>query len=193
MLAAIKVKRVSFLFLATALFALLSPLPARSENVGPFGFGVGTDTFTAIKSDLDNYRCDYDDLSAITLGKLAICPSQNFNFDGLTGSVTLVFDEDEKLSAISMNILKSRDLNNSRFDIILKSLTSKYKLVRKNKPFVGDTSAILKKGDVNISFEAPHMSFEMSLVYSTDTFDKKLKTYNNNRQQERNAIQRNQL
>jgi hypothetical protein len=58
---------------------------------------------------------------------------------------------------------------------ICKALAGKYKLVRKNQPFVGDAQATFRQGDSSIELDAPHLSFSMTLSYMTNTLQKAFK------------------
>lgn len=160
--------RKSFLLLAVSFIFIFPNMPAaKSENVGPFGLDVGKDTFEILKKAFDESNCDYSQNSAITSGKLVVCPSRSFDFDGITDDVIFIFSKDNKLDAVLLTISKNN------FESILSSLSSKYKVIEKHQQFVGDAYAKLRGGNINIFLQAPHLSFEMSLIYSTDDFDKK--------------------
>ena len=180
--------RSLFLLLAVSFIFIFPNMSiAKDKNVGPFGMNVGKDTFGALKNEFDEYNCNYNQYSAITSGVLVRCSSRNFDFDDLLGDVLLIFDDDNKLDAAVLTISKHK------FDNILSSLSSKYKVIEKHKQFVGDAYAKLKGGNINIVLQAPHLSFEMSLIYSTDNFDKKLKEYTQQEQQEQKSKQRKNL
>ena len=53
----------------------------------------------------------------------------------------------------------------SKFNDIFNSLSSKYKLINKKIPFVGDKEAKFIDGNTEITLNAPHMSFNMDLYY----------------------------
>ena len=56
--------------------------------------------------------------------------------------------------------------NHGRFSHIYGILNNKYKLVKKETPFVGDQIATFKDGDTEITLSAPHMGhFKIHLNY----------------------------
>ena len=183
----LKMRNLFLLLAVSFIFIFPNTSLAKDENVGPFGLNVGKDTFDTLKNEFDEYNCDYNQHSAITLGVLVKCSSRNFDFDGLLGDVLLIFSDDNRLDAAVLAISKHK------FDSILSSLSSKYKIIQKHKQFVGDAYAKLKGGNINIVLQAPHLSFEMSLIYSTDNFDKKLKKHTQQEQQEQKSKQRKKL
>ena len=57
-------------------------------------------------------------------------------------------------------------MNHGRFSHIYGILNNKYKLVKKETPFVGDQIATFKDGDTEITLSAPHMGhFKVHLNY----------------------------
>lgn len=58
------------------------------------------------------------------------------------------------------------------FDRIYQNLAEKYSLVRKDVPFVGDKYVRFEQGDTIIEIDAPHMSFDMAVIYMTADFKK---------------------
>ena len=82
--------------------------------------------------------------------------------------VWFVFDEREVLVGVQMTMAKND------FDHVYQNLAGKYRLVRKDIPFVGNKSARFQQGDIVIDFNAPHMSFEMEVVYRTIGFEKQV-------------------
>ena len=180
------IKKISSVILATALLSFSAPMPAWSENVGPFGFEVGEDKFEGINDRLDRYYCKYG-ISEITSGKIAVCPSKKFDLDGLPkhNKVIFIFNEDSTLICISMVLFDN-------FDIILSSLSSKYEIVL-NKDGLIENHAILKSGNVNIYLNNNFKQSGIELIYSTDEFDKKIKNYNEKKQKDKINKQVNQL
>ena len=90
-----------------------------------------------------------------------------FDIGGLQ-DVWFVFDEREVLVGVQMTMAKND------FDHVYQNLAGKYRLVRKDIPFVGNKSARFQQGDIVIDFNAPHMSFEMEVVYRTIGFEKQV-------------------
>ena len=84
----------------------------------------------------------------------------NLGLEGLTTS-RFGFSADKRLQMVILTMGKHR------FDPVLQTLRKKYTYVSGNRPFVGDRDALLRSGDVEIVLAAPHMSFEMHVIYST--------------------------
>ena len=200
------IKKNSSVFLVTAFLSFFFPIPAWSEGVGPFGFDVGKDQFEDIKGRLDGYGCDYSKTTAITSGKIAVCPSGKFDLKELTNDVLFVFSYDGVLEAVSMNV---SIYSLSEVKPIYLNLCSKYRLIKTNIP-QGDLSlpshaylnaefqsAPYSNENVNLllDYDYTRMSGEgkMHLMYSTDRFREKHKSYTERLQQEKDAKQKGQL
>ena len=65
------------------------------------------------------------------------------------------------------------ELSKDKFDETYKMLSSKYKVLSSELPFVGDKYAKLQDGDCHILINAPHMSFTTSVMYTTKDFENK--------------------
>ena len=62
------------------------------------------------------------------------------------------------------------DIKKSRFGEVANALGSKYKLVKQDRPFVGNQYARYSAPDTVIELDAPHMGFDMQLRYMTTAF-----------------------
>ena len=62
-------------------------------------------------------------------------------------------------------------LDKRRYAELKKVLASEYRLVSDRAPFVGDQKARFRKGAVTITADAPHLSFDMSIIYAHDKFE----------------------
>lgn len=175
------------LFLFVIMLYFPTQVFATDENIGPFSLGIGKTQFDDIKQTLDAWDCDYNATSNITNGIFASCPAKSFEFNGLVGNVIFIFDDKKTLDAASLTMRK--DI----FDSIITSLKAKYKLVKHQRPFVGNAYAKFVKNQVNIAVDAPHMSFEMSVIYSTESFDKRLVQMQQDEQQQKKKRQQDQL
>lgn len=76
--------------------------------------------------------------------------------------MTIIFDTTGLLIAVITTLPKSK------FDYLNQTLGGKYKRVSQNIPFVGNKSVTYRDGGTEITLEAPHMSFEMSMNYIRD-------------------------
>ena len=61
-------------------------------------------------------------------------------------------------------------LHRTRYVEIVDSLKAKYRLIEEVRPFVGNRQARFLSGEVEINATSPHMSFEMSVTYTTVAF-----------------------
>lgn len=98
-----------------------------------------------------------------------------WNIQGLKKTV-LIFDKQNKLAVITMTI------NKKHFKRVLGFLESKYTLVNKKVPFIGNRYALLQHEGVLMEIVSPHMAFDMDVIYSTKAFDN---TYRRIRNEER--------
>lgn len=121
----------------------------------PFGLEIGKTTIKELK---EKYKVTDAGENKFSGGKMySIKPSQ-IDFEGLQG-VTTIFSNDGKLLAVLTTLPKNK------FDYLYDSLGKKYKLTAKEIPFVGNKSATYLDGNTEISLDAPHLSFEMSMNY----------------------------
>lgn len=105
-------------------------------------------------------------VSEATNGEVLEIPPKAVKFDGLKYLLILLNDKN-KVTAVFLNI------DRRKFDFVNASLSSKYKLIRQKKPFVGDKYADYRNGDDIVTLNSPHMSFDMELLYmQKDTFEK---------------------
>jgi len=154
-------KKISSVLLATALLSFSAPMPARSENVGPFGFDVGKDKFEDIKDRLDDCGCDYSKTTAITSGKIAVCKTALFDPTWGKSDVLFIFSNDDTLEAISI-----KNFNLTPYKIVA-TLSWKY-----TADYLAETSRF-RSGNVTIDFN----SNSSELLYFTDAFGQKTERY----------------
>ncbi len=133
---------------------LFSPFIGRCDPA-PFGLELGKATIKDVRA---KYTAKNSGINKYSKGEMYELDVSQINFDGLQ-SATAIFSQDGKLVAVLTT------LPNERFDYVLNGLASKYKLVSKQIPFVGDKSAKFVDGNTEISLTAPHMSFEMGMNY----------------------------
>lgn len=123
-----------------------------------FNMELGKTTETQLKS---MYNVQHTGTNKYSDGNMYSVPASAINFDGLQ-KVTTIFDTSGVLIAVLTTLPKSK------FDYLNKTLGGKYKRVNQNIPFVGNKSATYRDGGTEITLEAPHMSFEMSMNYIRD-------------------------
>jgi hypothetical protein len=160
--------------LLTLLVAVVT-IPAYGANAAPLGMEVGVATLAQVKQQMGSKTKLVDaGMSKFTGGRMLESEGQGLEVEGLS-AITWVFDANEKLAGVIMHLPKQDgfgDLQNGFFKKTLNTLASKYKLVEKRVPFVGDAYAKLKQDDSIIEIEAPHMSLKMELRYMTNDLKK---------------------
>jgi hypothetical protein len=153
-------------FICTVLLILLSfSSNSFAQNAAPFGLELGVATYAQVKQQVG----DKTDLADAGTNKFSGGKMLGGNGDGLgmavLSEVTFIFDRADKLAGVMMTLPKDS------FKPTLKALSAKYKLVNSVVPFVGNASAKLKQGDSIIKLDAPHLSFEMQVLYLTDSLN----------------------
>lgn len=123
-----------------------------------FNMELGKTTEAQLKS---MYNVQHTGTNKYSDGNMYSVPASAINFDGLQ-KVTTIFDTSGVLIAVLTTLPKSK------FDYLNQTLGGKYKRVNQNIPFVGNKSATYRDGGTEITLEAPHMSFEMSMNYIRD-------------------------
>lgn len=143
------------------LTALLTMSPMLAwANASAFGLTLGKTTEAELSAQ---YKATKEGVNKYSQGPMYLIPPSQVNFDGVK-EFRVVFDQGGKLVAILAT------LNKSRFAEVNSMLKGKYKLVKQNIPFVGDSSATYKQGNTQINLNAPHLSFDMTLHYLNDDF-----------------------
>ncbi len=160
----------------------LSPL-LLSANPKPFDLEINKSNIV----DLNNkYSNEYIGMNQYSEGKMFKINVNELQFDGLEEAIA-IYSKDEVLKAILLKLPKSR------FDYVFKSLESKYKIVNKKIPFVGDKSAKFIDDTTDIVIDAPHLNFTMSLEYINQDLYKSFKKTLNQNEEEKKKKERSQL
>ena len=123
-----------------------------------FGMELGQMTENDLKS---MYTVKHKGVNKYSNGNMYSVPVSNIKFEGLQ-EVTTIFNRDGKLIAVLTTLPKSK------FDYLNQAIGSKYTLVSKKIPFVGNKNATYRNGVTEISLNAPHMDFNMSMNYIND-------------------------
>jgi hypothetical protein len=110
----------------------------------------------------------------------------DLNFEGLKEAM-LIFSTEDKLLAVLLKLPKNK------FNSIYESLNSKYKLLKKEIPFVGDKEAKFLDGNTEVTLNAPHMSFDMDLHYINKDLWKVYKKIQQKEQEEKSKKESSQL
>jgi len=120
-----------------------------------FGMEIGKMTEKELKS---TYSVNHIGTNKYSNGNMYSVPASSINFEGLQ-EVTTIFSTDGKLVAVLTTLPKSK------FDYLNNALGGKYKLISQQIPFVGDKKATYRDGATEITLDAPHLSFKMSMNY----------------------------
>ncbi|MGX9456187.1 hypothetical protein ACWU37_03850 [Photobacterium damselae subsp. damselae] len=139
---------------------MLLVTPFAYSNPSVFGLTLGQTSEQVLQ---EKYHATLSGKNNYSHGNMYSIPVDEVNFEGVS-EITVIFDKDKKLSAVFVSLPKSQ------FDYTMKILDKKYKIVRKDIPFVGDKLAIYKNGESEVMLNSPHLSFEALLVYRTNVF-----------------------
>ncbi len=144
-----------------------------------FGMELGKMTEKDLKA---MYNVNHTGTNKYSNGNMYSVPVSSINFEGLK-KVTTIFSTDGKLVAVLTSLPKSK------FDYLNKALSGKYKLVSQKIPFVGNKKATYRDGSTEITLDAPHMGFVMSMNYIRDDLTQ---AFNRQSQAEARKKQRNE-
>jgi len=136
--------------------------PLHAADIAPLGFVLEKTTYLeALKAQPALKDIGVNKFSQ---GKMLNADGEHWSLKGLN-NVTLIFNKNDRLTAVLMN------LNKSRFDALLSHLSEKYQSTYKNIPFVGNKQVTFLHDGIEIDVVAPHLSFEMSVTYGTAAFN----------------------
>ncbi|PSX10483.1 hypothetical protein [Photobacterium angustum] len=160
---------------------LLLLLTSSSVYAAPtiFGMTLGEMSEKELKA---KYNVNLTGKNKYSEGNMYSVPVSSINFEGLQ-EVTAIFSSDGKLLAVLTSFPKDK------FDYLKNTLGGKYKLVSKQIPFVGNKKATFRDGVTEISLNAPHLSFTMSMNYINDDL---MKAFNSKSQSEAKEKQQNE-
>lgn len=164
---------------------------AFAANAAPFDQEIGVVKCPdVIKNLSDRVTFESNGLNKYTGGEMYLGNADKLGFSGAK-AILLICDKNTTLSA--MQITLSKDSTDGGFDRYNKMLKSKYKLVKLINPFVGDKMATYTKNDSTIMMIAPHMSFDMTITYSTKQLMQKVDAVNKQEDKSKFKQQQNSL
>jgi len=180
-----KTLAILFVLISTTSTALAGNAPAR-----PLGYTLGKSTYDEVKRDLSAKTTVRDNgINKYTHGPM-LAADGDLDLENLK-EADLIFGQDKRLAAVLLTFNKlPLDAN---FDPLFQLLASKYTLVEKHIPFVGNKTAKFRQGDVLIDLESVHLSFTIQVVYRTTAFDQLYKKQNQLEQKQQSGQQRNNL
>ncbi|MFT5759698.1 MAG: hypothetical protein ACI9LM_004465 [Alteromonadaceae bacterium] len=123
-----------------------------------FGMELGEMTEKDLKS---KYSVNHTGTNKYSNGNMYSVPVSSINFEGLK-EVTTIFNTEGKLVAVLTSLPKNK------FNYLNETLGGKYKLISQKIPFVGNKKATYRDGETEITLNAPHMGFDMSMNYVND-------------------------
>lgn len=126
----------------------------------PFGLEMGKATVDDLKA---KYSAELTGVNKYSLGPMYQLRPGQLGVSGLQ-KATAIFDSGNKLVAVLTEMPKSK------FDQMHQALSSKYRVVSKQIPFVGNKKVVMEDGETEITLDAPHMSFEMEMNYINKSF-----------------------
>ncbi|MDY3124034.1 MAG: hypothetical protein SOW21_06605 [[Actinobacillus] rossii] len=148
-----------------ALMLSLSSLAFADPVV--FNMELGKTTEQEVK---DMYETTEDGVNRYSKGNQYFISPQAIDIEDLN-SLLVIFDEKGILTAVISKFQETDNMNHKKFEHFFGILQSKYKLVKKQKPFVGDRYGKFRNGDTEILLEAPHMGgFQVNLIYERKEF-----------------------
>ena len=130
---------------ATAVFA----------DPAPFGLEIGKATVADAEKMYSIEKIGINEFFNGTVYRVAV---NQIDFEGLK-ELRLVFNKKGALSIVHATLPKSQ------FKSIHHSLSKKYKVVKQEIPFVGDSFVQYVNGSTKILLNAPHLSFDMTMQY----------------------------
>ena len=149
--------------LAVAMLFVFMPVAPVAAATSPLGFTLGQTTQGDVEHSLPRDRIKKVSPTQTGGSHFEIDPAA-FDLDGLE-KVTLVFDTDQRLVSVLLTIAKGR------FRDVLSDLRSKYSGESQDiNNFMQNGKAMFRSGDDWIFFNAPHLSFSLTLTYATDKF-----------------------
>ncbi|VAW71886.1 hypothetical protein MNBD_GAMMA12-1817 [hydrothermal vent metagenome] len=153
-------------------------------DVQSLGFTLGKTDYKTVTQQAPSLKDG--GINKYSNGKMLKGMSKQFKIQGLKDTL-FIFDKQEKLAVIMMTF------NKHQFDTVFGYLKSKYALQSKRIPFVGSKRAVFKKEDVKIKMNAPHLSFDMDVMYLTDKFDRDYKRIQRLEQRQKNKREQSQF
>lgn len=151
------------------LAAMYAATPAYAGNAAPLGLELNVATRQAVQKEIGS-RARLQDMgvNSYSEGRQLNSDGNGLGVDGVK-EIAFIFDKNDKLAAVIMTFPKDA------FKETLRTLSEKYKVIERRVPFVGDAYAKFRQGDSIIEMNAPHLSFDMTLMYITSNLDAQAK------------------
>lgn len=137
-----------------------------------FKMELGKTTEAEVK---EMYNLESDGVNRYSNGNQYYIDPTQLDLEDLK-STFVIFDEKGILVYVSSEFnsipsIEGSKVRYKKFDYLYKILASKYKLVKKERPFVGEQYAKFKDGNSEIELSEPHMDgFKIDLRYARKEF-----------------------
>lgn len=169
------------------LLALANPAFAAA-SAQLLGYTLGEATHDQVRASLQERGANPTSRGTSTHsgGPMLDASGRALGLEGLQ-SALLLFDVEQRLSGGLLT------MNKSRYDAVVQALKGKYTMIREDRPFVGNRRAEFRAGDVLVTVDAPHMSFEMTVLYRTTAVQKSMDRANEADAERRRQTDRDQF
>lgn len=155
----------------TTIFATIFSSYALA-NPKIFNMEIGKTTEQEVK---EMYGTKSDGKNMYSDGNQYYIDPRDIEMDDLVSSL-VIFDDKGVLVGVISTFSETDPMKHQKFEYLYSILESKYKLVKKQKPFVGDRYAKFKDGNVEILLDSKHMGgFKVNLEYATSDLLKSFK------------------
>jgi hypothetical protein len=141
---------------------LTAAKPAAANGAQVLGYAVGQSTYEDVMTSLKERGAIPRDKGASVHagGSMLEASGHGLGVEGLQ-SALMIFDTRNRLAGGLLTLHKSR------YDAVVQALKEKYTFVREVRPFVGNRVAEFRASGALITVDAPHLSFEMTVLYRT--------------------------
>lgn len=168
-----------------------TPAIAAKGPPAPLGFAIGQATMRDVQSELKKKTTvERAGESRFSHGPVLVADGHGLGLDNLR-VITMAFNQDNRLVAMVM-VFDKVGLGEN-FDPLYRQLASKYPVIQKRLPFVGNKFVQFQQDDVLIELEAPHLGWDINLTYKTREFDDAAKRQRKREQQQKSDSERKQL
>lgn len=150
--------------IASVLVLAAAQTAFAGNNAAPLGVELGVASYDQVKQNLGKKtRLSDAGTNAYSDGPMLKGSGEGLEIDGLQ-EITFIFDKANRLAGVVMTLPKG-GMGSENVKQIVGMLSKKYKVVKKDIPFVGDAYARFKQGASIIEVSAPHLGFSMEVRY----------------------------
>ena len=175
----------------TAVLAMLCAVSVHAgpTNADPFALELGMATRADIEAVFAGKLADIG-TSAISGGSMLEAQDPSVGPDGIRRAL-LVLDKQGRLVAAQMTMPK--DFNGNNIAAIADQLSKKYTQKSRNLPQLGNGTARYTRGSSIVTVDSPHLSFEFTVTYMTNEFERGMVALERSKEQQKAARTRDSL